>query len=25
VAEERRRRNGANGHNWMFGGPDDYC
>ena len=25
VADERRRRNGANGHNWMFGGPDDHC
>ena len=23
VSEERRRRNGANDHNWMFGGPDD--
>ena len=23
VADERIRRNGANGHNWMFGGPDD--
>ncbi len=23
AAEERRRRNGANDHNWMFGGPDD--
>ena len=23
VADERERRNGANGHNWMYGGPDD--
>ena len=23
VADERQRRNGANGYNWMFGGPDD--
>lgn len=25
VADERSRRNRANGHNWMFGGTDDYC
>ena len=23
VTDERRRQNGVNGHNWMFGGPDD--
>lgn len=23
VADERDRRNGANGHNWMYGGSDD--
>ena len=24
AAEERQRINDANGHNWMFGGPDEY-
>lgn len=25
VADERNRRNGANGHNWMFGGLEDHA